>query len=260
MSLNRDLSLFSSVAGRRRSRTEQGQGSRESVGGTECCVSPEIHLWWQPCGQGYCHGAGSNCRSATSQGDVCAQCHGRAAGLFCRIPYLPSLSSRDVLMMNQPVNVKEHNQHGLDIGLHLPHFLRSSRWCCVPLGGHMLCFWVIPLNPAFITSDYRGHEVGIILGLLMEVSANWHAIVLLLRRHETGHKFHWHTSHLQFFSWNFLACTECYSNILCNLSDSQHGWFLAHVSRSPQCGRWTACLGGGRFQRIGIHFWNGNTT
>jgi len=28
------------------------------------------------------------------------------------------------------------------------------------------------INPAFITSDYQGHEVGIILGSLMEVSAN----------------------------------------------------------------------------------------
>ena len=54
------------------------------------------------------------------------------------------LSFRDELMMNQPVNVKERNQHGLDIGLH----------------------------PAFITSDYRGHEVGIILGSITEVSAN----------------------------------------------------------------------------------------
>jgi hypothetical protein len=37
------------------------------------------------------------------------------------------LSSRDVLMMNQPVSVEECNQHGLDIGLHLPCFLRSRR-------------------------------------------------------------------------------------------------------------------------------------
>ena len=35
------------------------------------------------------------------------------------------LSCTDELMMNQPVNVEERNQHGLDIGLHLPRFLRS---------------------------------------------------------------------------------------------------------------------------------------
>jgi len=57
------------------------------------------------------------------------------------------------------------------------------------LGGHLLCFWVKPINPAFFTSDYQGHEVGIILGLLTEVSANLHAVVLLPHRQETGHKF-----------------------------------------------------------------------
>ena len=36
---------FLQFAGTRRSRMQQGQGSREGVGGTECCVSPEIHLW-----------------------------------------------------------------------------------------------------------------------------------------------------------------------------------------------------------------------
>jgi len=37
------------------------------------------------------------------------------------------LSCRDELMTNQPVNVEERNQHGLDIGRHLPRFLRSRR-------------------------------------------------------------------------------------------------------------------------------------
>jgi len=37
------------------------------------------------------------------------------------------LSSRDVRIMNQPVNFKERNQNSLDNGLHLPPFLRSRR-------------------------------------------------------------------------------------------------------------------------------------
>ena len=46
----------------------------------------------------------------------------------CSVEFLIyRLSSRDVLMMNQPVNVEERNQHGLDIGLHLLRFLRSRR-------------------------------------------------------------------------------------------------------------------------------------
>jgi hypothetical protein len=109
------------------------------------------------------------------------------------------LSSRDVLMMNEPVIVEVRNQHRLDIGLHLLCFLRS-RWCRVPLGGHLLCFRVIPVNPTFVTSDYRGCEVGIVLGLITEVSSNWRTIVLLLRCQETGHKFRCHMSHLPIFS------------------------------------------------------------
>jgi len=82
------------------------------------------------------------------------------------------LVSRDVLMMIEPVNVEDRNQHGLDIGRHLPRLLRSRRRCSFPLGGHLLCFRVIPVNPAFVTSDYRGHEVRIVLVSLTEVSAN----------------------------------------------------------------------------------------
>ena len=37
------------------------------------------------------------------------------------------LSCRDELVMNQPVNVEERNEHGLDYGLHLPSFLQSRR-------------------------------------------------------------------------------------------------------------------------------------
>jgi len=101
----------------------------------------------------------------------------------CSVEFLIyCLSFRNLVMMNQPINVEKRNQHGLDIGLHLLHFLRSRRRCCVTLGCHLLCFRVIPVNPAFVTSDYWGHEVGILLGSLMEVSANCSAI----RRQDTN--------------------------------------------------------------------------
>ena len=55
--------------------------------------------------------------------------HGVAEALQdCFVEFLVyCLASRDVLMMNEPVNVEERNQHRLDIGLHLPRFLRSRR-------------------------------------------------------------------------------------------------------------------------------------
>jgi hypothetical protein len=42
----------------------------------------------------------------------------------------------------------------------------------IPLRGHLFNFWVKTVNPAFFTSDYGGHEVGIVLGSITEVSAN----------------------------------------------------------------------------------------
>ena len=108
---------------------------------------------------------------ATSQGDVGAQRRGGNVGLFVEF-LIYRLASRDVPMKNEPVNVEKCNQRGLDIGLHLPCFLRLRRLCSFPLGGHLLCFRVIPINPAFVTSDYRGHEVRIVLSSLTEISAN----------------------------------------------------------------------------------------
>ena len=48
------------------------------------------------------------------------------------------LTCRDGLMMNQPVNVEERNQHGLDIGFHLPRFF--GRGDDVVLHWEDICF------------------------------------------------------------------------------------------------------------------------
>jgi len=46
----------------------------------------------------------------------------------CSVEFLIyHLSFRNVVMMNQPINVEERNQRRLDIGLHLLHFLWSRR-------------------------------------------------------------------------------------------------------------------------------------
>ena len=120
-----NLSLFSSVAGTRRRHTEQGQG---------------IRLWeqWKVVFRRkfICDD------SVVGRGIVMVQdpiagapllrvmsAHSVAEALQdCFVEFLTyHLSSMDVLMMNQPVSVEERNQHGLDIGLHLPGFLRSRR-------------------------------------------------------------------------------------------------------------------------------------
>jgi len=228
---------------------EEEEVARSTVrGAIKGCVLPEIHLWWQPCGQGHCRGAGSNCRSATSQGDVCAQRRGGTAGLFCGIPCSSSVLYRRT--HDEPARQCRRTQSTWSwLGLHLPCFLWSRRWCRAPLGGHLLCFQVVTVNPAFVTSVYRGHEVGIVLGSITEVSANWQAIVLLLHHQETGHnsavtrlickssvRIFWYVPNVTLTSSaNFLIVRRWSVRI-----------FLAHMPHSPRCGRWTACLGGGR--------------
>jgi len=122
-----DLSLFSSVVGTRRSHTEQGQGSKGGCGSDgvlECrqkfiCgdspVGRGVVMVWDPV--------------AVAPLLMVMSAHSVAESLQdCFVEFLIyRLSCRDELRMNQPVNVKERNQHGLDIGLHLPSFLRSSR-------------------------------------------------------------------------------------------------------------------------------------
>jgi hypothetical protein len=60
-------------------------------------------------------------------------------------------------------------------------------------------------------------------------------------------------------SWhvpNVIPTSSATSDIQVSVSEND----FSHTCQSPQCGRWTAFLGGGRLQRIGVHFWNWNTT
>lgn len=83
-----------------------------------------------------------------------------------------TLSSRDELLMNQPTNFKECNQHGLDIEFYLLHILCLRRWHCLPYGGHFLGFQAIFVHHDFIMDDYQEYKVWIISGSHMKVSAN----------------------------------------------------------------------------------------
>ena len=105
---------------------EHGQGSREGVGGSGCFFCQKF-----TCGD-----------SSVSWGIVMVQdpfagtpllramsVHSVTEALQdCFVEFLVyCLASRNVLMMNEPVNVEERNQHRLDVGLHLPRFLRLRR-------------------------------------------------------------------------------------------------------------------------------------
>jgi len=118
-----DLSFFSSVAGTRRSRTEQGQGNRE---GQNVVFQKKFICGDSPVSRGIVMVqdpiAGTPLLRVMSVHSVVESLQD------CFVEFLIyRLSSREVLMMNQPINVEECHQHGLDIGLQLPRFLRPRR-------------------------------------------------------------------------------------------------------------------------------------
>lgn len=77
--------------------------------------------------QALCRDVQSNCLCAISQVDIGTLRRGAATGLFSRHSAF-TLTSRDVFMNKQPINVEEHNERGLDIGLVLPLDLSSILW------------------------------------------------------------------------------------------------------------------------------------
>jgi hypothetical protein len=76
--------------------------------------------------------------------------------------------SRDIFIMNQPINVENAINTVLTFD-----FTFFGRGDDAVFHWEDICF--VPgqtVNPAFVTSDYRGREFGIILGSIMEVRAN----------------------------------------------------------------------------------------
>lgn len=101
------------------------------------------------------------------KGDVWVQCHRGVAGL--RIEF----SIHTVLWEQTHDELVEECVLLSLIEFHMSQLLWQRRWCCLPLGGHLLCFWTIFIYPDFITGDrgHWGHEVYIVSGWLTQVTA-----------------------------------------------------------------------------------------
>ena len=109
--------------GTRRSHKEQGQGSRAVVG--MLCFTRNSFVV-TTVGRGVVVVQDPVARAPLL---MAMSVHSIAETLQdCFVEFLIyRLTCRDKLMINQPVNVEERNQHGLDIGLHLPRFVRLRR-------------------------------------------------------------------------------------------------------------------------------------
>jgi len=106
---------------------ERGQGSREGVGATNVVFRQKFICGYSPVGRGIVMVQDPTAGAPFLRAMFA---HSVAEALQdCSVEFLIyRLSSRNVLVVNhQSVNVEEHNQHGLDIGVHLLRFVRSRR-------------------------------------------------------------------------------------------------------------------------------------
>jgi len=163
------------------------------------------------------------------------------AGLFCRIPYLPVCPlgtyswwtspsvSKNAINIVLTLDFTWHTffSWGDDAVFHWEDMKLGSFWACSRRSVQ------IDMRSSFCSAVRRW-------------GTNFSVMCFIWR---SSVRIFWHVLNA--------VLTPCATSLI---DVGQCKWFLAHGPRSPQCGRWMACLGGGRLQRIGIHFWNGNTT
>ena len=80
----------------------------------------------------------------------------------------------------------------------------------------MLCFRIVPVNPALITSDDPGQGF-IIRGKLTKFNADVDKLLLLVSCQDPRHKFGCDMVHAQVFFQNPLACPISNSHLLSNV-------------------------------------------
>jgi hypothetical protein len=68
------------------------------------------------------------------------------------------LACQEEFFVNNPLDVKEDDEHAPDVALHLSRLLRSRQICTFPLGGFLLCLRIITINLVLITGDNPGQE------------------------------------------------------------------------------------------------------
>ena len=139
---------------------------------------------------------------------------------FAVEPGIHSSACWDRFFVQNPLYVKESDDHALEIAFHLSGLFWPWWRGAFPLGGLSLCLRVVTVNPALITSDDPRQERFVFGGELMKFSAD-DTLLLLVSCQDPGHKFGCDTVHAQFFRKNPLACTITNFHLLSNVANGQ---------------------------------------
>jgi len=134
-------------------------------------------------------------------------------------PGIHSSACWDKLFVQNPLDVKESDDHALEIAFHLYGLFWPWWRGAFPLGGLSLCLRVVTVNPALIISDDPEQEGFIVGDELTNYSANVDALLLLVSCQDPGHKFGCDMVHSLFFRQNPLACPITNFHLLSNVAN-----------------------------------------
>jgi hypothetical protein len=125
--------------------------------------------------------------------------------------------------LNNPIDVKENDEHALYFALHLSRLFRSRWVCTFQLGGLLLCLRAITVSPALVTSDNPGQGC-IIGGDLMKLLADVNTLLLLISCQNPGRNRvrpdTWlqikgcKNQHVHPAAWNFVHWLPRYAGII----------------------------------------------
>jgi hypothetical protein len=123
----------------------------------------------------------------------------------------------DKFFVYNPLDLKERDDHTVDIVFHLPGpFLALMTWGFST--GRVVDLSQGPNhNPALITNDDPGRKYFIIGGELTKFSADVDAVLLVVSRQDPGRKFGCNMVHSKIFRQNPLACPLTNPHLLSNV-------------------------------------------
>jgi len=131
---------------------------------------------------------------------------------FAGEPGIHSSACWDKLFVHNPLDVKESDDHALEIAFHLSGLFG--------LGDVGLFHWEdCRFVSALITSDDPRQERFIVGCELTKFRTDVDALLLLVSCQDPGHKFGCDTVHAQFFRQNLLACPITNFHLLSNVAN-----------------------------------------
>ena len=125
-----------------------------------------------------------------------------------------------IIIINIYIYIYKNDQHWFDVATNLACFFHLRRGWCLPLWKLLLCFWVIIVQPWFITSYNSVREVMITSNCFLQLGAHLNPMVLLVIVQETRNKLSHNSSHVQFTRYNVLTWFVWQSNMITNNVDS----------------------------------------